>query len=283
MRRTVALAVAGVGFLWQGVVPVLAQSEPPKPPPILSIYREQVKPGKGGAHEKNELAWVQALAKAKAPAHYIAMTSVTGPDEAWFIEARDSFASVQKDQEAIMGNAALSAEIDAITARDGELLTASSHMLAVRRDDLGYRVGGRDIAKMRYVAATTIHVKPGYERDFVAFRKVVNEAHEKANMDEQWSAWEVISGAPSGTFLIFQPLASMAEMDGYRDMHGKEYQETMGEDNRARMRDLTREAIQSSTNQVFAFNPKMSHVTAEFAARDPEFWTPKPAAETKKK
>src|SRR3989304_8303900 len=116
VRRTVALAVAGVGLLWQGVAPVLAQNDPPKPPPIVSIYREQVKPGKGGAHEKSEMAWVQAYAKAKAPAHYVAMTSVTGPDEAWFIEARDSFASVQKDQEAIMGNAALSAEIDAIAA-----------------------------------------------------------------------------------------------------------------------------------------------------------------------
>ena len=29
---------------------------------------------------------------------------------------------------------------------------------------------------------------------------------------------------------------------------------------------------------LFAIDPKMSYVSKEFAAGDPEFWTPKPAA-----
>ena len=39
------------------------------PPKILQIFIESVKPGKGGAHEKIEVGWPQAFAKAKWPSH----------------------------------------------------------------------------------------------------------------------------------------------------------------------------------------------------------------------
>jgi hypothetical protein len=39
---------------------------------------------------------------------------------------------------------------------------------------------------------------------------------------------------------------------------------------------LTPEVVQSSENLLFSFNPRMSYVSKEFAAADPEFWNPKP-------
>jgi hypothetical protein len=36
---------------------------------VLQIFREQVKPGKGAAHETVEAGWPKAFAKAKWPTH----------------------------------------------------------------------------------------------------------------------------------------------------------------------------------------------------------------------
>ena len=258
----------------------LAQ-EPPKPPKVLSIYREQVKPGRGGAHEKNETAWAQAFAKANAPSHYIAMTSVTGPSEAWFLEARDNFASLQANDEAIEANAALSAEIDAISARDGELLEASTHIVARYREELSYRADSA-IPKMRYFSVRTVRVKPGHGNDFESASRLINDTHEKTNMDEHWAVYEVVSGAPDGTYLIFQPMESLSDLDALSELHGKEFRESVGEDNRDRLRNLTRDGVEYSRGQIFRFNPKMSNPTKEFIAGDPEFWTPKADAGKKK-
>ena len=57
----------------------------PSPPKVLRIYREEVKPGKVAAHEKVEVGWPQAFTKANYAVHYLAMTSMAGPYEAWFI------------------------------------------------------------------------------------------------------------------------------------------------------------------------------------------------------
>lgn len=281
MRRTLSVVAAGLGLSLFGAPLVTAQAEPPGPPAVLSIYREIVKPGKGSAHEKNEAAWAGAFSKAGAPIHYIAMTSVTGPDEAWFLEGRQNIASIETGNQFVEGNPALQAEISAAAGRESDIVSTSSHILATLRKDLSYGAAV-DIPKMRYMSVTTVHVKPGYNRDFETYRKTINEAHEKAKLAESWAVFQVISGGPGGTFLIFQPMKSLSEMDGFQEMHGKSYDEAMGEDGRARMRDLSREAIQSTTNQVFSFNPKMSAMSKEFMARDAEFWAPKPA-ETKKK
>ena len=49
-------------------VPVAAQAkEPPDPPNVLVIYREEVRPGKAAAHSANEQAWAAAFAKGQAP------------------------------------------------------------------------------------------------------------------------------------------------------------------------------------------------------------------------
>ena len=66
------------------------------PPPILRIYVEQVKPGKGPAHQKAEAAFPRAFARANYPAHYIALDAMSGSSECWFLEAHSSFAETEK-------------------------------------------------------------------------------------------------------------------------------------------------------------------------------------------
>ncbi len=65
------------------------------PAKVIRILREEVKPARGGVHEKHEAGWPAAFAKANYSVHYLAMASMSGPSEAWFIEPHDSFASLE--------------------------------------------------------------------------------------------------------------------------------------------------------------------------------------------
>ena len=78
------LLVGGMGI-------AVAQDTTP-PPKVLAVYREFVKPGKGGAlHEKAESAFVQAMTRAKWPTHYFAASSITGKPRVLFFTAYESF------------------------------------------------------------------------------------------------------------------------------------------------------------------------------------------------
>ncbi|HQZ16326.1 MAG TPA: hypothetical protein PLD86_05535, partial [Vicinamibacteria bacterium] len=66
---------------------LFAQAAPPVVNNVLSIYRESVKVGKGAAHEAHEAAWARALAATKGTDHFIALTSLTGPNEMWYVSA----------------------------------------------------------------------------------------------------------------------------------------------------------------------------------------------------
>jgi len=57
---------------------------------------------------------------------------------------------------------------------------------------------------------------------------------------------------------------------------GLAIREAMGEANAAAMLKTSAEVTASSESFLFALNPRMSYVSKEFAAADPEFWAPKP-------
>lgn len=251
------------------------------PPKVLQIIREEVKPGKGAAHEKIEAGWPAAFRKANGAGYYIAMTAVSGPNEAWFVGAWDSLAAAEKETKAYDDNAILTAELQRLGAQDGELLSRISSQWALYREDLSYQPDV-DIAKMRYFSIQTVRLNPGHRRDLVAANKLIIEMHQKAKMDEHWATYEVVSGAANSTFLIFFPMQSMADIDAGDLMHGKAYQDSVGEEGRARIADLQGAAIQSQETALFAFSPKMSYVSKVFSDRDPEFWNPKPVAGPKK-
>ena len=72
----------------------LAQELPKKQPNLITIWREQVKIGQAAQHAKHEAGFVAAFEKAKSPYHYLAMTSLTGPSEAWYVTPFDSHAAI---------------------------------------------------------------------------------------------------------------------------------------------------------------------------------------------
>ena len=250
-----------------------------KRPKVLQIFREEVKPGRQPAHEKSESGWSAVLRKANNKGYYLAMASAS---EAWFLGPFDSFAAIEAQAKADEANTALTADVERLWAADGDMLSKASAVTAVLDEDLCFHADW-DVAKARYYVVTVMRLQPGYGREFEQLRKLVNAAHEKAKVDERWSVYEAITGAPDETYIFFSPIASLAEWDKYEAMHGKEYQEALGEDARTRLRDFERVAVKSSETQLFRFSPKMSYLPKELTDRDPEFWTPKPPPAPAKK
>lgn len=244
------------------------------PPPVLQIFIESLKPGKGAAHTKVEAGWPAAFRKAKWPVHYLGLTSATGPGEAWFLTGYESYAAMETDQRNIEKNSLLSRELERLSQVDGDLLAGTRSVLAVYRPDLSYRpdIG---VASMRYFGLTIINLKPGYDSAFVETRKLVHAAHEKANMDEHWAMYQVTSGMPGTTYLLLLPMKSLQEVDLAQESHGKPYGDALGDAGRRQLQEFTRAGVASSETKLLAFSPKMSYPSDEWVAQDPEFWRPK--------
>ncbi len=70
-------------------------------------------------------------------------------------------------------------------------------------------------------------------------------------------------------------MTTLAEADIDND---KAYDAAMDNAGRRRQTDMNRSGIASWEFNLFAVSPKMSYMSKEVMAADPDFWNPKPAA-----
>lgn len=276
MRKAIALLLGLVVFAVLAN-PAFAQAQsakPTGPPAVLQIFREEVKPGKAIAHEKHEVAWTQAFVRAKFPAHFLALSSMSGATENWFISGYESFAAFEKESKQIEAMPAVTNILQQFVPAESDFLASSRTVVARFRDDLSYRPN-IEIGKMRYFRIDTVRVRPGHDEDFVELRKIVNAAHEKANIDEHWAVYQVVGGAPSGTYLVFLPFRDMAVVDEAPKVHGQAYRDAVGDEGRKKLRELSSAAIIVTESNTYSISPKMSYVSETTMAADPEFWKPR--------
>ena len=126
MMRKLLLATGAVGLVLSAAGTSWAQGSQPAPmgpPKVMVIYREEVKTGKGAAHTKFESNYVAAFRKAKSPTHYLAMTSMSGSNEAWFVDPFASFEAWENDNKWVEKTPALAAELDQLGAKDAEYIS----------------------------------------------------------------------------------------------------------------------------------------------------------------
>lgn len=254
--------------------PMVAYAQSPAtmnaPPAVLLIQREDVKPGKAVAHEQWESGWPAAFAKANYPTHYLAMTSISGPNEAWFLTGYPSFEAMEKDNAAMDANTALSTESKRLSAGDGEFLTSSNAILAVNMPAMGYGPPV-DIAKMRYFNVLTYRMRPGHAADFEKMATMMQGAYTKAKLNHRWAVYRIASGAPSGTYLVLLPMRSLSELDAGATEDAS-IGKALGADGGAALNKMSNDGIIVSTSQIMALSPKMSYMSAAVKARDPSFW-----------
>jgi len=276
VKKTLFLLAVVSLFVSLGSV-TQAQDQPAGPPKVIRIVREEVKVGRGAAHEANETGWARSFADAKSPDNWIGMDATSGNSEAWFVSGYASMADLEKATiQALATMPGVKAADTKYSAQDGEFVSGTRSVVAVYRDDLSYQGVKTNIGTFRYLYVTTVRIRPGHDADFVEATKISRAAHEKAAVPERWSVFEVTEGMPRGTFFIFEPLKSMADVDAFPQTHGKPYQDAVGDDGRKRLAELNSAATISAETNIFAFNPRMSNPTKEIAAADPGFWTPKP-------
>lgn len=275
MRTKFSLLLAGTVGLGLAAS-ATAQQTMLTPPKVLVIAREVVKTGKAAAHEKWETGWPRAFAKAKWPVHYLAATAVTGESRALFMTGYDSLAAWEKDIQDQGKNAALSASEEMLADKDGDFLTESKTAAFTYMPDLSYRAEDLPLAGLRGFTVVSVHVKPGHGKHFEEVRKIVRAAHEKAGLTDHYSVYQVRAGAPNGTYLIFVPMKSLAEADQFDTIHGKAYQDALGDDGQKAIADFGAQGLESSESQFFVFSPKMSYVSKDWIDADKDFWAPKP-------
>jgi hypothetical protein len=264
----------GTYLIVGGLGSAMAQETTP-PPKVLSIQREFIKPGKGGApHEKTESAFVQAMTRAKWPTHYLAVNSLSGKPRALFLTGYDSFAAWEKDVMAEQNNPTLSAALDRASVADGDLLSDFDASALLYRDDYSLR-SAVDIAHMRYFEISLYRVRPGHNQDWDTLVKMVMAAYEKIP-DVHWATYQAIYGQEGGTYVVFTPMKSAAEIDQSFD-HSKKFMAAMGDDMK-KFSELEAVTIESSQHNWFVFSPKMSYVADEWVKADPDFWKPKASA-----
>ncbi len=251
------------------------------PPKVMVVIREFLKPGKGGApHEKAESAFVQAFARAKWPTHYLAANSVSGKNRALFFVPYDSFEAWEKDNQAQQKNAALAAALDRASVGDGELLSETDASLLVYNEEQSLRAPV-DIAHMRYFEISLFRVRSGHRKEWSDAVKLVKEAYEKIP-DMHWAMYEAAYGQEDVTYIVIQPLKSLAEVDQgmERDI---QFMAAMGEEGMKKLGELESSAIEFTQSNLFQFSPAMSYPPDAWMKADPDFWKVKAAAPAKAK
>lgn len=274
-------------FLILFVSPALAQETPPGPPKVLLIVREEIKPGMMAAHSRHSADFVQVFNQLNTSNHRIAMVPVAGNEnEVLYITAAQSFAEIETlnrstDQRMGSANGAMRVKLDALEKEAPGMHAAMRDMLAVYRPELSFNPGV-DISKMRYFSITTTRIRPGFDGVYSEYiQKVINAARNKAKVEDLHVAvFQVISGAPGGTYMIFRPMKSLAELDNPIWM---KVRAAMSDDQRKDADKAVRDAVMFSEVSTYAFAPSMSYVDKGFAARDAAFWSPKPQTAVKPK
>jgi hypothetical protein len=146
-------------------------------------------------------------------------------------------------------------------------------MLALYRPNWSYRPDQaiRMFPRARYFQVSLFRIKPGTEAEFSELIRLRRATADVINLDRPDLAYQVISGAPAGTFVFLAPIASLRDFDagvnsvpvfaeGLANARAKDGSKIAADT------EMTREHL------LFRVEPRISYVSREFADVDPDFW-----------
>ena len=271
MRRRIslsALLLMGTSTLATTQSPMPAG--PTSPPPIIQRFREMVKVGHADAHEANERAWAGAYAKTKLPYYSIALTSMSGPNDAWWLSGWQSFKQFDDANTALAANKEFQAAVSQYSAKDAEYVSDGVASLWSLRQDLSYR-DTVEWSKMHAYEMITVRARPGHDGDFKQIALKIRATHQAAGTGAHWAMYQGMMGVPDGTYLIIIPLKSVADIDaGMREE--AQFAKTLGEAGGKELDKLSSDGIISTETNLFAVSAKMSYVSEDWHVADADFW-----------
>lgn len=244
-------------------------------PKILQITREYSKPYKGGmAHDKTESAFVTAMTKAKFPAYYIGMNSLSGKARSLYMTRYASFAEWEKDNKMSAANSELANDVENASLADGELLSDVDSSVFTYDADLSYHPHS-DLSHHRVYQIAVFHVRLGHRKEWADVVKMVKAAHEKMGDKAHWGMYELAFGGAEGTYIAITGDPSMSAIDdGFAQ--SKQFVDAMGgEEGMAKLDQLYGAAVDEAHSELFAVNPRQSYVSDDWIKEDSDFWKPK--------
>lgn len=256
--------------------------EPPKnpatvPPKLLVLVHQEFRFGKESARAKLAASISRACDHLTVPNSWIDLQSITGPPEGFSFDPFDSFEQIDKAFVAWGQIFTSHPELARMQDEMRALQTSERAIIAVRRDDLGYRKDRIDLSKARFMRVLEVRLRPGHESDFVEAFKTLNAAYEKIDADMPWVVYQANVGIPSPAFIVFVPMRVLKENDALLARSDK-LRDAEGEEGFQRMQQIARDAYASTESNLYSISVATSHVSKEFASGDPEFWSVKPAA-----
>jgi hypothetical protein len=241
------------------------------PPTVLLLVHQEILAGRASDRQKLETNIARACDRLEAPGFWIDLQSLTGARETVFFDPFDSFEHMELSS--LNSRQFYAAHPDLARVKDDidALVTNERSVVAVRRDDVGYRLDGIDLSEIRFLRILEVRLLPGHENDFVEALKIREEAYTKINADTPWLVYQVNLGMSSAAFLILMPMSELRQNDdllSWKDiLLGAE-----GEEGSDRLRQIARESYASTESNLYAVEPEMSHVSTEFAAGDEDYW-----------
>jgi len=246
-----------------------------KPPAVIQVNREWLKPGKGGAmHDRSEAAFVNLMNKGKLQGHYIALNSMTGKPRAVYMTRYPSFEAWEADNKIFEKNASLGAELDRDIAADSELLEGMDSAVLVYNENLSFHPHP-DFSHARYYELTAFKVRLGHEKEWREATRMYKEAMEKAGSSQHWGMYELQYGGDAGLYIALTHRASLAEVDSERAESKKIMEAMGGEDNAQKLNQMFAAAVESVRTELFTINPRQSYVDEATMKADADFWKPK--------
>lgn len=174
-----------------------------KPPLFLLIVRERLRPGMEEAYDENELELAATCAALKCPHPYLALASVAGPKEVWWLNAFASREERDQLEAAYARNKPLMAKLIELGTRKEGYREVLSTTLTEYRSDLSSGVV-LQLAGARFLVMTITHdereiggaVFESSERE----RFVVTAANTRAAAEQL-----VVRAGPGSMILAVQP------------------------------------------------------------------------------
>ena len=211
---------------------------------------------------------VEPYASAKVETNVLGMNPVAGLAESWLVEMHDSFASIEAVDQALASVARRKNPSGFLPDSD-DVLPPARTLVGLYRPSLSYRPTDAEkmLGKAHYFLVSLYRTKPGAEEQFVNLIRLRSVRFDSINLDRADICYELVSGGLAGTYMILTPLTTLKSLD---DSYAKS--PAYAEGVREAAKKASSETDVSMERLLLRVDPRMSWVSDEFAAADPEFW-----------
>ena len=190
----------------------------------------------------------------------LGMSAISGPSASWLIELHDSFASLEAVDKILSADPPPRPPVDS---------PRQDTLIALYRPGLSYRPDQavQLFPRMRYLEVMVSRIKPGTEADFAKLIRLRDYSLDSVNADRPEIAFQVISGAPAGTWIFLSPMQSLRALDD-----GRAQTPVSAEGAEAAARKIAADTELTRERLWFRLEPRASYVSDSFASADSTFW-----------